>query len=149
EILKIRKYQVLSNTYKLLVLERRQRQQLRTAAQVLAHNLNLHGHCKIADQLLQEPEPSESDIQLLRENIQDLMRDCELSYTFKNERRIILGLAGLQYREFFTSLLPFYKTIGVEGAEQCWNWLQNNQRASESLQYLQKHYQNRRLIREA
>jgi hypothetical protein len=63
-----------------------------------------------------------------------------VSYRFRGETRSILGLAGLQYREFFSSIVPFYVSIGVSGAKEHIEWIQQN--AQSTLDRLTQYYSN-------
>jgi hypothetical protein len=131
----------------LLNLEEFHNNQLSLAAQVLADNLILHQRHSLAKLLLETVQVG-GGYQLIQNHLQKLVNECQVYYEFYNERRLILGLAGLQYREFFTSLIPAYAEIGVEGAKEYMDWLKTDEDAAAALRRLKHHYGNEKSVRE-
>jgi len=139
DILKVREVQVLSKVHNLLNTEFQQKEQISSAAQVLADNLALHRQAKLAKQLLEVIKSGEQKSEFKRD-VDYAIKNAHISYRFRDKTRTILGLAGLQYREFFSSLVPFYASIGVVGAEEYMEWIQQN--AHEAFARLTQHYNN-------
>ncbi len=58
----------------------------------------------------------------------------------------LMGLAGWQYREFFSVLLPLYKRIGVYGAAELLRSMEADSRKSAAIVRLHELYQNEDLM---
>jgi hypothetical protein len=87
-----------------------------TAAEIVKLNLTLHDQAKLGDELLawagRRGSRSHNTVQKIR-RLEKQTRQT----MFSNGREVQLrGLSGLQYRDFFTLLLPLYEEIGVPGA---------------------------------
>jgi hypothetical protein len=96
--------------------------QLKGALRVARLNLLLHEEPALADlasKVITTPERKPELIDALR-NQMDAGKLFDYSSGVKLETRI-LGLAGLQYREFFSKLVPAYAGIGVPEAAACQN----------------------------
>ncbi|HLX56785.1 MAG TPA: TIR domain-containing protein [Ktedonobacteraceae bacterium] len=152
EILKVREYQVLSMACTLLDMDKNHLRQLNLAIQVMYDNLILHRQMAIAQRLIatvQLTENEEKDFQELQKELRALMIHCQVKYDFNGKRRTVLGLAGLQYREFFSVLVPVYASLGVEGAAEYLEWLRTDEVVSISFERLQAHYANAQSIHDA
>jgi hypothetical protein len=141
----VREYQVLSNADKFLG-EVSHVAQPSLAAQVLANNLILHRHDNVA-KLLIEAVQAGNGFQLVQRKLRELMEQCRVYYLFHNKKRQILGLAEFQYREFFTSLVPAYAEIGVDGAQECQAWTKADESATKALKRLRQYYSDETTIR--
>jgi hypothetical protein len=126
ELAAIRKNQVLRKTLALCRAPsmRRQargavRRQARAAAfEVAALNLTLHDHGELA-QKLTDAAAKAADFDGLASELAVLEEDTRQSWAGYEGEAELAGLSGLQFREFFTILLPFYERVGIpDAAEQ-------------------------------
>jgi len=147
-ILQAREYQVLVKASALLELILADKDVSDFAIRALADNLILHRHPDLAERFISYKNTLD-ELQVLKPMLRELMLRCQSYYDFYGERREILGLAGLQYREFFTSLVPTYAEIGVDGAPQFLEWLNSDLVAAVALKRLQAHYGNPLAIKNA
>ena len=86
------------------------------AMEIVASNLVLHDHADVAQELRLAARSRSAVPSGLRTHIRDLeSRTRQTLSTFEVEVPI-RGLSGLQFREFFTTILPYYKRLGVPGA---------------------------------
>ncbi|HEY0543111.1 MAG TPA: toll/interleukin-1 receptor domain-containing protein [Actinoallomurus sp.] len=116
ELLAIRENQVFEYAARLCRSSEVSRQNLERMARICAANLTAHGHHDLAETLLvhlrgdraASPEP-------LNELTERAERTRRFDRTGVGERRV-LGLSGLEYREFFSGILPLYARLGVPGA---------------------------------
>ena len=66
---------------------------------------------------------------------------------FSNGREVqIPGLSGLQYREFFTMLLPLYEQFGVPGAAEQLRAIHDDEPRRQALDQLSAMYQDEDLM---
>jgi hypothetical protein len=57
-----------------------------------------------------------------------------------------MGLSGLQYREFFTMLLPLYDDIGVPGAAELLKAVREDESKRRAMERLSALYQDEDLM---
>jgi hypothetical protein len=74
------------------------------------------------------------------EEIGRLRREAALYSPASSQLAHIQGLTRLQYREFFSSLLPLYERIGVPGARQQVAEVRSNSSKRSALDQLVKLY---------
>lgn len=87
-----------------------------TAAEIVALNLVLHDHADIAQRLIDLSGRSDPGFEAVVAMISESEERTRQSW-FSGSREVeIMGLSGLQYREFFTIVLPLYAEAGVSGA---------------------------------
>ena len=117
ELLSIRENQVFRKALSLCESPPARRGIRADAFEIVALNLILHGYDDIAQRL--------TDAGLGKANLDEIMTDIsELEIRTRrtwprfDDEVELMGLAGLQFREFFGILLPFYKLIGVPGAAE-------------------------------
>lgn len=114
ELMVIREIQALSKAQEVCGSLPARRRARTAALEIAASNLILHGHADIAQALTTATRAADfSDVgAVLREREgrtrQNLARS-DLAVETK-------GLSGLQYREFFSIVLPYYERVGVPGA---------------------------------
>jgi hypothetical protein len=115
ELLAIRENQAVEYALRLCRAYDASRQDLERMARLSADNLIVHGHHGLAA-ALSAGDRAGSDLQ---EELAALaVRTRRTNRTGLGERRV-LGLSGLEYREFFTGTLPLYARLGVPGAAEC------------------------------
>jgi hypothetical protein len=116
ELLAIRENQVFDHAVRLCRNADVSRQNLERMAWIAAFNLTAHGHGDLASALLERVRGARADLTELQDDLAvRANRTRQFNQTATGERRI-LGLSGLQYREFFTGILPLYARLGVPGA---------------------------------
>lgn len=114
DLLRLRDYQVLSQVETFLQA-RIPTDQATVVARVLSLNLMVGGRKDLARRLMDEAHLRESTNALLDE-VRNL-RESVVPRQLAPSGGPVIGLAGLQFREFFSWLLPFYETISVPGAK--------------------------------
>jgi hypothetical protein len=115
ELLAILENQALRNAGRLLHAPAMSGRARSAATEIVALNLTLHGHGDLADALTAaatlHPWPSE-----VRAAVSDLIERTRQPWVSGGREFDMKGLAGLEYREFFSTLLPLYARLGVPGA---------------------------------
>jgi len=116
ELLRLREYQVLGGVRKVLSHGHLQPQQRDAAVEIAALNLVLHGQQELADILQAWAQGDQNAISKLRTRLDDLLVSTRVEKYSAGQELRLSGLAGLQYREFFSAILPLYSHIGVLAA---------------------------------
>lgn len=89
----------------------------RAAASIVSLNLSLHGQDDLADSLVGLADQPLAARARIAEQISGLASEqVALSWALGDNEFHLTGLAGWQYREFFSVLLPLYARINVDGA---------------------------------
>jgi len=89
------------------------------AFEIAALNLVLHGHTEIAQRLANAATAQQAaEITRVASDIRELEERTRQTWPGLEPGAVLQGLPGLQYREFFSLLLPFYKDVGVPGAAE-------------------------------
>jgi hypothetical protein len=117
DLLDFRRYQVLTQAERILREEGLPVRRARLAARALELNLSVHGHEELGARLSRQIAHQEVSQDLVEE-VRQLRRQVAPTDLVPGEDRPIEGLGGLQYREFFSRLLPLYQRIGVLGAQE-------------------------------
>jgi hypothetical protein len=86
------------------------------AAEIVALNLTLHGHAEIAEQLAALAAQRQQASDRFAATIGQLIEQTRQEWVSGGREIDVLGLSGLHYREFFSTLLPLYARLGVPGA---------------------------------
>jgi hypothetical protein len=116
ELLSIRENQVLRMTLRLCASTRIRGKVRADAFEIATLNLVLHGHPEVAEKLITAVPLGDAAISRVVPAIRDLEEQTRQTWPGLERETVITGLSGLQYREFFTLLLPFYAGVGVLGA---------------------------------
>jgi hypothetical protein len=117
ELLSVRKNQVLRNAIS-LCLAPPKRSQVRAAAfEIVALNLTLHDFADLAQQL-RGAAARAADLATIAAELGGLEQQTRQTWPGYERDTELKGLSGLQFREFWTMLLPFYASIGVPGAAE-------------------------------
>jgi hypothetical protein len=115
DLLAVREHQVLTNAVDVLGDERLTQAQRRRAGRLAELNLLLHGHADLAARVADEVRRRKSAPEFIDEVSE--MASATRTYRYSGGRELyISGIAGLQYRAFFSHLLPVYERLGVVGA---------------------------------
>jgi hypothetical protein len=118
DLLAIRENQVLRNALSLCDIAPLRSQIQAAAFEIAARNLVLHGHEDLARKLTDAATARKPDLDGIAAEIRDREeRTRQVWPTFEGDTEVV-GLAGLQFREFYSILLPFYVRVGVPGAAE-------------------------------
>jgi hypothetical protein len=87
------------------------------AFEIAALNLTLHGHSEVASRMTNARSRGSAGIARTESEIRDLEERTRQMWSGLEQKEVVLmGLSGLQYREFFSLLLPYYESVGVVDA---------------------------------
>jgi hypothetical protein len=121
---------------------------VRAAAwQIASLNLTLDGHAELAQRIASqagEREPQWDGV--YRELSQLEQQSRQSTWTSAGQEIILKGLAGLQYREFYTMLMPLYDQIGVPGAAEYLARVEDDAEWQAAVTRLADLYQNEELM---
>jgi len=145
-LLAVRRHQVLSTLLEVVAAPGLSPRQLQLAAEVLADHLEIHREPELADRVRSDVGAGRRD-RLARE-LQTMMSESEVVVVVDGETQAVSGLGGLQYREFFASLLPPYAAIGVPGAKDYLDWLRGDERAGPAYDRLASFYADEAAVRQ-
>ncbi len=144
-LLHIREAQALRNAVRVCKRARRHGVAMDGDAEIAALNLHLHGHSDLAHQVLasvRSPtrlEAAARRIELLEEQVGRLRQaDGEVIQ--------VLGLAGLLYREFFTTFLDVYERLKLPGAAETLTAVRADPAKRGALERLSRIYRDEELM---
>jgi hypothetical protein len=144
ELLSIRKNQVLRNALTLCAdSEVRNRND---ALEIVTLNLVLHDFATIAQQL-RSAATEAVDFAAIVAELSRLERQSRQPWSGYEEDVELKGLSGLQYREFYAILLPFYAKIGVAGATEQLSLIEENKAKRDAVTRLSQIYRSERVMR--
>jgi hypothetical protein len=86
------------------------------AFEIATLNLTLHGHGEMARKLMNASARGMAGIARVAPEIRALEEETRQVWPGTEQETVLTGLSGLQYREFFSLLLPYYASVGVPGA---------------------------------
>jgi hypothetical protein len=118
ELLAIRKNQVLRNALSLCADPPVSRQVRTNAFEIVALNLILHDLADIGLQLRAAAAARTQDFAAIAAELGRLEEQTRQTCAGYEGDAELDGLSGLQFREFYAILLPFYETLGVPGAAE-------------------------------
>jgi hypothetical protein len=118
ELLAIRKNQVLRNALSLCQKPPASRQVRIHAFEIVALNLILHDLDDIAQLLRNAATVRTVAFETIAAELGRLEAQTRQTWPGFEGDAELDGLSGLQFREFYATLLPFYETIGVPGAAE-------------------------------
>jgi hypothetical protein len=115
ELLSIRENQVFRKA--LALCQASPRRQVR-AFEIVAQNLILHGYPDIAENLIESGAAGTTDLSAIATELSVLEERTRQTWpTYEGDAEVV-GLSGFQFRNFFSTLMPFYESVGVPGAAQ-------------------------------
>lgn len=143
KLLRIRKNQTLGNAIKLA-----EHGSLPdpTALEIVALNLSIHGLTNIADRLRTLSQSPGATLGGELEELKRIEKDTRERQRSGVAEVELRGLSGLQYREFFTMLLPLYSKLGISGAADCLAQLRGDTRSKQALERLTELYDDEDVI---
>jgi hypothetical protein len=147
ELLSIRKNQVLRNALSLCE-EPPARRQVRTDAfEIVALNLILHDLADIAQQLRDAAAARTADLGAIAAELGRLEEQTRQTWPGYEGDVELKGLSGLQFREFYAILLPFYETIGAPGAAEELALIDEDETKRAAVTRLSQLYRDERVMR--
>ena len=145
ELLAVRRNQVLRSAVRVCRATLSGRIRV-TAAEIVRQNLTLHGEAKRGDELVAWANRAGSRSHNTVQKIRRLEKQTRQTM-FSNGREVqIAGLSGLQFREFFTMLLPLYEQFGVPGAAEQLTAIRHDEPRRQALDRLSAMYQDEDLM---
>jgi hypothetical protein len=122
--------------------------QVRSAAfEIAALNLTLHDYSELAQKLTDAAAARTADFGSIAAELAELEEDTRQSWAGYEGEAELVGLSGLQFREFFTILLPFYQRIGVPGAAEHLMLVRDDEAKRNAVERLAELYRDERIMR--
>jgi hypothetical protein len=147
ELVAIRENQVLRKALDLCRVPSLPRQVQTAAFEIAALNLALHNHGELAQRLTDAVAAGTADFGSIAAELAGLEEDTRQSWSGYEGEAELAGLSGLQFREFFTILLPFYARVGVPGAAECLMLVRDDEAKQNAVERLAKLYRDERIVR--
>jgi hypothetical protein len=146
ELLGIRENQVLRKALSFCDAVPARGQVRALAAEIVACNLELHGYGALAHNLTDVAAAAQPDFSsfVAEVRVQE-QRTLQAWPTFGGDTEIV-GLAGLQFREFYTIFLPVYARVGVPGADDHLELINRDQAKRAAIARLSVLYHDERLM---
>jgi len=117
------------------------------AAEVVALNLYLHDYTDLAEQITELSAQQTDELAKTAAVITHLVTERTSPSWVSVSREVQLaGLAGWQYREFFSVLLPLYAEIGIDGAADLLSAVKSDDHRSAAIARLAELYQDEHLM---
>jgi hypothetical protein len=147
ELLAIRANQVLRSAAHLCQITGVTERAWRAAAEVVALNLYLHDYTELSEQMLGLTPRKGDELASTAAVIEQLVTEgTSPSWVSASREAQLMGLAGWQYREFFSVLLPAYAELGVDGARDMLLHVKSDSRKAATVDRLHELYQDERLM---
>jgi len=146
ELLAIRENQVLRKALELCQVPPLRRQIRSAAFEIAALNLRLHDYTELAQRLTDAVAARTADFGGIEAELAVLEEDTRQSWPGYAEEAELAGLSGLQFREFFTILLPFYERVGVPGAAQNLMMVRDDEAKRKAIERLTELYRDERIM---
>ena len=146
ELLSIRENQVLRKALSLCHAPPMRRQVHAFAFEIAALNLVLHGYEDIAQRLRAAAAARAADVDGIAAELGTLAEQTRQSWPGFEGEAEVTGLSGLQFREFFTILLPAYASLGVSGAAEYIMLVNDDETKREAVARLSELYHDERLM---
>ncbi len=145
ELMAIRQNQVLRSAVRVCraTLSQRVRQ---AAAEIVQLNLVLHDQARLGDELLAWARRVAGRSRYTTQKIRRLEKQTRQTVFANGQEVQLRGLSGLQYRDFFTMLLPLYEEIGVPGAAELLGQVRRDPPKRHAMDRLSALYQDENLM---
>ena len=147
ELMSIRKNQVLRNALSLSEDPPATRPVRVNAFEIVALNLILHDLAEIAQQLRDAAAARTPDFDAITAELVRLEEQTRQSWPGFEGDVQLNGLSGLQFREFYAILLPFYETIGVPGSADALALIADDEIKRSAVDRLSQLYRDERVMR--
>jgi hypothetical protein len=141
ELLSIRENQALRLAQRLCESPPARGKARTDAFEIAALNLTLHGHSELARRMLNSGTRGPAGIVRIAPEIRELEERTRQTWSGLEQNEVaLMGLSGLQYREFFSLLLPYYESVGVPGAADHLRIIREDENARRSVARLNELY---------
>jgi hypothetical protein len=145
ELLAIRANQVLRSAARLCQITGVSERAWAAAAEVVALNLYLHDYADLSEQMTSHTVRDERAS--MAAAIGELVTERTTpSWMSASREAQLTGLAGWQYREFFSVLLPSYDAIGIDGAGELRRHVLSDSRKVTAIARLRELYQDEHVM---
>lgn len=144
ELISLRKHQVLGNALN-IVTGSMSLEQADRACRLLTLNLTVHGEFYLGEEVNRAMKIGQVSADLKRRITEQYEATKIFKYSMGREI-YVEGIAGLQYRAFFSHLLPAYARIGVPGAADAISSIEDDRRRSDAASTLQALYINEQFM---
>jgi hypothetical protein len=146
ELVAIRENQVLRKAMELCRVPSLRRQVRTAAFEIAALNLRLHDYAALAQKLTDAAAATTADFGGMEAELAELEEDTRQSWAGYEGEAELAGLSGLQFREFFTILLPFYERVGVPGAAEHLMLVRDDEAKRKAIGRLAELYRDERIM---
>jgi hypothetical protein len=146
ELLDIRKNQVLGKALSLCRVASLPRQVRTAAFEIAALNLILHDYAELAQKLTGLGAARTAEVDAIAAELADLEVRTRQTWPGFEQEVEVAGLSGLQFREFFTILLPYYARVGVPGAAEHLMLVRDDEAKREAVERLAELYRDERIL---
>ena len=146
ELMAIRENQVLRKALELCQVPLLRRQVRAAAFEIAALNLRLHDYAELAQKLTDAAAARTTDFSGMEAELAELEEDTRQSWAGYEGEAELAGLSGLQFREFFTILLPFYERVGVPGAAEHLILVRDDEAKRKAIERLAELYRDERIM---
>ena len=147
ELLAIRKNQVLRNALSLCQEAKAAEQMPADAFEIVTLNLILHDCSDIAQKLKSAAAASATDFGAIVSELGQIEEQTRQKWSGYETEAELCGLSGLQFREFYAILLPFYKSVGVPGAAENLALIDEDKTKRAAVARLSQLYRNERVMK--
>ena len=146
ELLDIRKNQVLGKALSLCRVASLPRQVRAAAFEIAALNLMLHDYADLAQKLTDTGAARTAEVGAIAAELADLEVRTRQTWPGFEKEVEVAGLSGLQFREFFTILLPYYARVGVPGAAEHLMLVRDDEAKRKAVERLAELYRDERIL---
>jgi hypothetical protein len=146
DLLAIRENQMLRKALLLCEAPPLRRPVRAAAFEIMAQNLILHGYTDLARQVTAARAVHYPQVDAIAAELRPVEAATRTSWpTYVGETEVV-GLSGFQFREFFSTLLPFYESVGVPGAAEQLMLIRDDQAKRVAAERLSELYADQRLM---
>jgi hypothetical protein len=147
ELLAIRANQVLRSAARLCLTTGVSERAWTAASEVVTLNLLLHDYDELSEWMRSLSGRQTKELAAMAADIRNLVTERTTPSWASASREVqLMGLAGWQYREFFSMLLPLYADIGIDGARDLFIHISADERKKAAVSRLAEIYHDGRLM---
>jgi hypothetical protein len=117
------------------------------AFEIASLNLTLHGYPELARRMMNAESRGPAGIAKVAPETRDLEERTRQTWSGLEQNEVVLmGLSGLQYREFFSFLLPYYESVGVAEAADHLRIIREDENARQAIARLAELYHDESIM---
>ncbi len=146
ELLSIRRNQVLRNALELCRVPLVDRRVHANAFEIVTLNLVLHDLADLAQKLRDAAAAEMADFNAIVADLGRLEEQTRRTWQGFEREAELHGLSGFQFREFYTTLLPFYRSVGVPDAAEHLLLIEEDEIKRAAVARLSQLYRNERVM---